>query len=246
MKRFLISLMIASFTIMLSGCQAVASLLPTQTPNPTYTPNPTFTPYPTYTPIPSPTSTPEKKVLFEENDFSSVDSCFDVNSGSGVRRFAEDGQYHIVVQDKNFYGWSICDNDLRNFVLEVDATVIEGPENNNYAYGVILREDTAGNGFYSFLLSGDGYYAFSGIYPPNDYYPLLSWSAIREINQGKKTNHLKVVAIGDQFELYVNDKTVGLVREGTTKSGPFGFIVETFEDPGEVQVAFDNLQITEP
>ena len=81
---------------------------------------------------------------------------------------------------------------------------------------------------------------------PDDFYTLLSWTWIREINLGMKTNHLKVVGIGDQFELYVNDVLVGLVRESTFRSGSFGFIVETFDDDDGVQVAFDNLVITEP
>ena len=244
MKRFLIGLLVTLSLIMNSGCQVVTNLIPTQTPYPTYTPNPTFTPYPTFTPIPSPTSTPEKEILFEENDFSGVDNCFTVASDSDVRRSAEDGQYHIVVQRPNYFGWSVCENDLRNFILEVDATVIEGPDNDSYAYGVVFRQSSENGGFYGFLISGDGYYTFSGIYP-DDYFPLLSWSSIREIKQGKKTNHLKVIAIGEQFELYVNDVLVGLVREGTLQSGPFGFIVETFDDVG-VRVAFDNLIITEP
>jgi len=244
MKRFLISLLVALSLIMNSGCQVVTNLIPTQTPYPTHTPYPTFTPYPTYTPIPSPTSTPEKKVLFEENDFSSVDSCFTVASDSTVRRSAEDGQYHIEVQRPILFGWSICEKDLRNFILEVDTTVIEEPNNSVYAYGVVLRHDSASGGYYAFLISGEGTYTFGAVYP-NNYFSLLSWSAIREINQGKKTNHLKVIATGDQFELYVNDVLVGLVREGTLKSGPFGFIVETFDEAG-VRIAFDNLVVTEP
>ena len=63
--------------------------------------------------------------------------------------------------------------------------------------------------------------------------------------RAKKTNHLKVIAFGDQFELFVNGVLVGLVRDNTFKSGPFGFFVQSFEEKG-VHVAFDNIIVTEP
>jgi hypothetical protein len=244
MKKIQVGLSLIVSLILMSGCQAVANFIPTQTPYPTYTPYPTLTPFPTFTSVPSPTSTPTKMVLFQADDFSSVDSCFPVNSTPGVRRFAQDGQYHIVVNQKNFYGWSRCDRSLHNFILEVDATPIEGPSSKPFAYGVLLRMSTDSGGFYAFLISVDGYYSFSGIYP-KDYFPLLTWTSIREIKQGNRTNHLKVVAMGDQFDLYVNDVLVGRVREGSINSGPFGFVVETLDGTG-AEVAYDNLVITEP
>jgi hypothetical protein len=144
----------------------------------------------------------------------------------------------------NWYGWALCDKDLRNFIMDVDATVIEGPDSNVYAYGLLFRYDNASQGFYSFLISGDGYYSVNAIYP-TDVFSLLAWSSIREIGLGKKTNHLRVRTMGDQIELYVNGAHVGLIREGTLRSGPVGFIVQTFEETG-ARVAFDNLVITEP
>jgi len=185
--------------------------------------------------------------MFEESNFSDIDSCFDVYSDSDIRLFPEDGQYHIIVQTPNYYAWSPCDKDFDNFILEFDATVVDGPDNN--AYGAFFRQSDENGGFYVFQISGDGYYNLSGIFPyndpPDDYYSLLSWSPLREIKQGKKTNHLKVVAIGDQFELYVNDVLVGLTRENTLKSGPFGFFVQAFEEGG-VHVVFDNVMVKEP
>lgn len=244
MKKFRVGLVWILSLALVSGCQIVSNLLPTQTPYPTLTSYPTLTPYPTFTPIPSPTSTPMKKVLFEADDFSSVDSCFPVGTIPGVRNFAQDGQFRIAVDEAVFFGWSICENDLRNFILDVDITPIEGPSNNSFAYGVLFRQDTQTQGFYAFMISADGYYSFSGIYP-DDYFSLLTWAPAREVKQGKQTNHIKVIAVGDEFRLFVNDVLVGLVREGTLNSGPFGFIAETFDDAG-VEVAFDNLVITEP
>lgn len=128
--------------------------------------------------------------------------------------------------------------------MDVDATVIEGPGSNAYAYGILFRYDISSQGFYAFLISGDGYYGLEGSYP-TEVFSLLAWSSIREIGLGKKTNHLRVRAMGDQIELYVNGAHVGLVREGTLRSGPLGFIVQTYDEAG-VHVAFDNFVITEP
>jgi len=246
-QNYLKTILICVISCVVSSCTVISNILPTQTPFPTYTPYPTQTPYPTFTPAPSPTSTPEKKVIYEESDFSGFDSCFQVYSDSDIRLFPESGQYHMMVQTPNYYSWSTCEIELRNFILEVDATIVEGPDNN--AYGVFFRQDSESGGFYTLLISGDGYYSLVGIFPsndpPNDLFPLLSWSSIREIRQGKKLNHLKVVAFGDQIELYVNDVLVGLIREGTFTSGSFGFFVQAFDEKG-VHITFDNLIISEP
>lgn len=246
MKRVMLFAVVV--ILLSSGCQVVANFVPTQTPYPTYTPYPTQTPYPTLTPLPSPTATPEKAVLYAEDDFTSVDNCFPVFTETSSRVLAEDGELHIVVQDLNYYVWSVCDKDFRNFILDVDVTVDNGPSNGDYAFGVILRNNPDPGGFYAFLIAANGNYNFS-YYNLGEFvedYPILFWSTIREIRQGRNTNHLRIVAVGDQFELYVNDVLVGLVRDGFLRSGEVGFIVKTFETPGDVRVIFDNLVITEP
>ena len=203
MKRFLLIPLAVLLMVVSSSCQMATNLLPTQTPYPTYTPNPTYTPIPTFTPYPTltPTLTPiADPILFEESSFNGGDeNCFPDYSSPEVQEFSKDGQFHIVVQEKNYFGWSTCDTELRNFVMEVDATPIEGPSSDNYAYGVFFRRSSVSDGYYAFLISANGYYTFSGVYP-DDYFPLLAWTPIREIAQGTKTNHLKVVAVGDQFE----------------------------------------------
>lgn len=248
MKRTLSFLLIVCNLTLVSGCQVVTNLLPTQTPYPTYTPNPTFTPYPTFTPIPSPTATPEKAVLFMADDFSNVNSCFPVFSDTFARVYADDGELHLFSQELNIYVWSYCDDEYRNFILDVDVTAHDGPINGNYAFGVILRNNESDDEFYAFMIGADGYYNFSYYYLGEfvEDYPILNWTIIREIKQGRTTNHLRIVAMGDQFELYVNDVLVGLVRDGTIRSGSIGFITKTFESPGQVDVSFDNLVITEP
>jgi len=254
MIRILLYLFIGLILIVSSSCQAVISLIPTQTPYPTNTSNPTYTPIPTHTPSPtstlSPSSTP-LPILFEDSEFGSFDSCFPVDSFSGVRRFVDGGQYHILVREANLYGLAICENDIRNFVLEVDATVVDFPQNAVYGYGVIFRASDVENDFYSFMVSGSGGYSLNHMYFGESIvaYPVLSWSNIKEVSRGKTTNHLKIVAVGDQIELNVNNVLVGLVRDVPFRSGPFGFIVMTFGDPSgapDIHVAFDNLIITEP
>ena len=246
MKRLLIGLVVILTTISLSSCEMITNFIPTQTPYPTYTPNPTFTPYPTFTPRPTPTvatSTPEPSVLYQENDFGGFDSCFEETNLSGGKFYAENGLYHVAVERSHWYLYSTCEKSFRDFILDVDATIVSGPDDTGY--GVFFRKDGSG-GFYSFMISADGYYSMQERYPEdNRIFVVLGWAPLKDVEQGRRTNHLRVIAVEDQLELYVNGSFVGLLHQSSLRSGTFGFIVETYDEKDSV-VAFDNLKITEP
>ena len=56
--------------------------------------------------------------------------------------------------------WTECTQvEYSDFILEVDATQVSGPDNNTY--GVIFRYGLDANEFYTFLISGDGFYVFT-------------------------------------------------------------------------------------
>ena len=71
------------------------------------------------------------------------------------------------------------------------------------------------------------------------------WTRISEIKQGTETNRLKVVAVGNRIELYVNDELVGHVRDNELTNGRLGLAAGSFSQ-GNVHIVFDNVRVTEP
>ena len=181
-------------------------------------------------------------ILFEDTEF--VDSC-NAESTSEVKRFAENGQFMMQIANPSYVGWTECTSvEYADFVMEVDAAQVSGPDNN--AYGVILRYGLESDEFYAFVISGDGYYAFT-VDGANHEDPefLAEWAESSAIKTGAQTNRLKVVAVGSSMKYYVNDQLLGEVQDSRFGTGTVGFFAGTV-DEGNVQIAFDNLRISEP
>jgi hypothetical protein len=213
------------------ACSAVSTFLATPTPVPTSTPIPTPTPEPS-------------AALLEETEFERS-SCFEDGGTEDVERFVEGGQFHMKINTPNIIAWTVCDNiPFSDFVLEVDATHVEGPDAN--AYGIIFRYDQGTDEFYNFSIGADGYYVLSldGLNYTEPVF-IVDWDTSPEINLGKTTNHLKVVVVGDTIEYYVNDQLIGEAQDATLASGDVGFFASSFDDGG-VHVSFDNLKVSQP
>lgn len=181
-------------------------------------------------------------VLFEEKEFA--DAC-NSESTSDVERFAQNGQFVMHVVTSSYIGWTECTSDeYTDFVVEADATKLSGPDNN--AYGIILRYGLQSDEFYAFLISADGYHAFTvdGVKHTDPEF-LTEWTESSAINKGGKTNHLKVVAVGSSMKYYVNDQLLGEVQDARFGKGTVGFFAGTV-DEGDLQIAFDNLRVSEP
>jgi hypothetical protein len=215
------------------ACSAVSSLVATPTPVPTNTPIPSATPLPS--PIPNP-------VLFEDSEFAN--SC-SLESTAEVERTTENGQFNIRIVPANFVAWSECTRvEYSDFILEVDATQVGGPDNN--IYGVLFRYGLDNNEFYVFAISGDGYYAFAvdGSERSEPEF-IVPWAQTPAINLGMQTNHLKVVAVGSSISYYVNDQLLGEIQDSRLSKGVVGFFAGSL-DVGDVKIAYDNLRITQP
>jgi hypothetical protein len=169
-----------------------------------------------------------------------LESDMDANA-----RFAE-GQLQLEITSDNLIAWAeLRDREFGNFVLEVDATQLGGPDDNSY--GIIFRVKNP-SAYYSFDISGDGYYAVRR----RDEADGGSWTRITEdwlessaIHQGASTNKIKIVAQGSHFAFYVNDQQIAEADDDTYRSGAIGLNAGSFHEPG-VRVGFDNLIITRP
>jgi hypothetical protein len=216
----------------------------TFTPYPTLTPQPTYTPWPTFTATPEATATPERELLFEET-FSAETTCFETGAMAAGDVSLKDESLQLNVTRLMEPVWTFCEEEyFSDFVLEVEAARVDGTNNNGY--GLLFRgeQDIA----YAFLVSSDQYYCLTYINLANleeDYGLLGCWLPLAEINGGSHANNLRVVAIDNRLELYVNDILVGSLLEGTQLSGKIGFVASAYEGNG-TQITFDNVRVTEP
>ena len=215
------------------ACSAVSNFSATPTPIPTNTPLPS--------PTPTPTSTPDL-VLFQDSEFTN--SC-SKETTTDVERFVENGQFNLRVLTPLFIAWVECTKvEYTDFVLEVDATQVSGPDDNTY--GVIFRYGLEASEFYTFSISGDGFYVLA-IDGPERETPemIVDWTESSAINQGQQTNHLKVIAVGENIKYYVNDQLLGEAQDSRLGAGTVGFFAGALEEGG-VQISFDNLKISKP
>jgi hypothetical protein len=121
---------------------------------------------------------------------------------------------------------------------------VAGPDKN--IYGILFRYDLDGDDFYVFEIRGDGFYSLA-VDGAKHTEPevIVDWTESSAINKGQQTNHLKVIAVGDSMEYYVNDQLLGTAQDSRLTAGTIGFFAGSI-DEGGVQIAFDNLKITNP
>ena len=157
----------------------------------------------------------------------------------------ENGQFNMRVLTPLFVAWTKCTEvEYSDFVMEVDATQVSGPDNNSY--GVIFRYGLDAKEFYTFLISGDGFYVFTVDGAERDEPEfLVDWTESSAINKGAQTNRIKVAAVGGNMKYYVNDQFLGEVQDTRFSTGIVGFFAGSL-DEGGVQVSFDNLIISQP
>jgi len=150
------------------------------------------------------------------------------------------GQLLITVKQPDALAWSVAaGKTFDNFTLDVDATPVAGPEDNDY--GVIVRHVDDYN-FYRFEISSDGYYNVQKRHKSKWEKLMPDWGKSDAIRKGLATNHLRVVCAGRTMTFYVNQVEVVRVTDDAFARGGVGVFAGTLAAPG-VQVVFDNLQV---
>lgn len=247
----------AALALVTLSCQLI---WPTATPAPTLpppageptqpapTPSPTTPPQPTYakpTPALPPTAPPPSDILFED-DFNSPNSGWEVGDYDDGSVGYGDGYYFVISRQQGKAMWGLGYQDFTDLVIEVDATQVSGPANNNNGYGVKCRVQPVGTGGdgYAFLISGDGYYSIH-VVSGGHYESLVDWTPTDAVRQGNATNHLRAICDGSHLALFVNGQLVGETEDTTYTSGDISLIAVTLE-PEATEVRFDNLVVTAP
>lgn len=178
-------------------------------------------------------------VIYEE-DFSNPESGWEVYTDEYVEKGYEDRAYKIYVIEKNLTTWATIDQKFSDFIMEVKATPMSGPDENSY--GIVFRYQNEDN-FYSYEISSDGQFAVMKT-ADGKRKPLVSWSKTGYVNQGKNSNILEVVCEGQSMDFYVNGEYLTGVNDNTFKKGAIGLTAGTFTRKG-VRVDFDNLRVSE-
>ena len=175
-------------------------------------------------------------------DFSTANNGWKTASEDAIKIGLQDGALHFTIDDLDTIAWSTPkDKHFGDFVLDVDATQVAGPNDNTY--GVIFRYQDDRN-FYRLDISGDGYFA---VFKRKN----GTWSKVQDyvetaaVKQGNATNHLQVLAKGDQFTFNVNGQTVKTFSDSDFPQGSVGVTAGTLFDNAGVHIAFDNLKVSE-
>jgi hypothetical protein len=154
-------------------------------------------------------------------------------------------QLVIDLTDNNIMQFStLPDIIFDNFILEVDARLLEGDLGSSY--GVLFRmQDTTR--FYRFEITGDGLYMVERRDGEQGWTRFVDrWTESTAIKQGLgSVNRLRVEALGQTISLYVNDEPLYQFTDTAYSSGTIALDAGTFVQP-KAQVAFDNLVVRRP
>lgn len=181
------------------------------------------------------------------------------------------GVMQIRVGEANNMVWAPAALRFADFDLTVQATAVDGPEDDDNGFGVIFRLSDDRRSFYTFMVSSDGYYSVERRVDGQARY-LSNWVDSPVVNQGlNAVNTLRVVARGDTFTFYINGRQVqlcvpdnpagestyrlgtcigGQMRDTLTDtaltSGRVGVVALTQRDKPGVVVNFDHVVIYQP
>jgi hypothetical protein len=181
-------------------------------------------------------------VLFQD-DFSDTSSGWDqVDDGEVITDYVDDA-YQIVVNIDNTDVWANPGLSFTDTVVEVEATKLDGPDDNDL--GVICRYQGPSN-FYLFMISSDGFYTIAKWVGGE--HMLISSDNMEysdAINQGYATNKIRADCIGSRLVLWVNDQVLMEATDTDFTTGDVGLIAGTFDIPG-TDIMFDNFVVREP
>jgi len=120
------------------------------------------------------------------------------------------GALRIRINTQQDGAYSAAFPYFEDFDLRVAARLVDGAPQDGYGvYGVVFRQRDRDN-YYSFLLSGDGFYRVTRTID-RDEQILSNWNASPLINTGLGApNDLRVIGAGDRFQFFINGQRVEL------------------------------------
>ncbi|HKZ44414.1 MAG TPA: hypothetical protein VJZ78_05195 [Anaerolineales bacterium] len=183
-------------------------------------------------------------ILFSD-DFSDSNSGWDSYVADTKVTDYSNGSYRMFTSETQYDVWA---NPYQNFTepvrIEVDATKINGPDDNDF--GIICDYQDDNQNFHVGLISSDGYAVIakmenlSWVYLSSD-----TMQAVDSIKQGAATNHIRFDCNQGNLTLYVNGTQIASAFDDTFIGGDVGLQVGTF-DTGGTDILFDNFVVVKP
>jgi uncharacterized protein YhbP (UPF0306 family) len=182
---------------------------------------------------------PLQMKLIYLDDFSDDKSGWKISSDDYQTHLYQQGKFHITLNKKKSTVWNKAGKQFSDFVLEVEASLEEG-QDEDVAYGVLLRYQDKNN-YYRFKLSGNGKYGFDK--KENDkWFTLINWTKSSAVTPGKSTNMIKAVCNKNMFIFYVNGVELGNFKDSSFDLGDIALCVSAY-NKGYVHASFDNLKV---
>jgi hypothetical protein len=125
-------------------------------------------------------------------------------------------------------------------VLDLDVALVEGDELN--AFGVLFRYQGKGDR-HELAINGKGSYTF-GKKVDDEWASIVDWTSSAAIKGIGQVNHVRLIAYGNTFILYVNDQFVDEFTDDALPSGDIAPVVTVYDDP-PARATFDNIVIRE-
>ena len=196
-------------------------------------------------------ATKEPDNVLYKDDFSDPSSGWlQLTDADGITDY-DSGSYRIRVdtigEAKNGMDiWSHPGVNLEGDIrIEVDATKIGGPDENDM--GVLCRYSKKNDAynFYYFVITSDGFVGIAKMKDSNS--TLISSDKLQSSDaiQPTSTNHIRADCIGSSLTLYVNGTQVATATDSEYTGGDIGLLAGTFNSPG-TDIHFDNFIVTKP
>lgn len=182
------------------------------------------------------------KILFQDDFSRKGNDWLQLRDGDGITDFDQDG-YRIKVDKVEWIFWSNPGVSLTNLKLDIDATKIGGPEENEF--GVICRYVDEDN-FYFFTITSDGYYSVNKIVAGEyEFIGMDEFGTSEAIKAGNALNHLTAECNGNTLRFWVNGTLLHETQDDTFAVGDVGVIAGTADNAG-TDILFDNMIVVEP
>lgn len=181
-------------------------------------------------------------VLFED-DFSDPGSGWQVRDTDSGSVGYGGGSYIVISREESVTISGRANRSYDNLVIEVDATQVSAPANDNNDYGVVCRRQANGDAYY-LLISGDGKYSIQKNLG-DEFVRLVDWTSSDAIRRGNATNRIRAVCDSSDLMLFANGELLAEVSDSAFFEGDIGLTAMTYEDE-PTEIHFDNLVVSAP
>jgi serine/threonine protein kinase len=173
-----------------------------------------------------------------QDNSQNVDWMTGTNQNNATCQFTGGAYQSSQPVNGDFHACFALNSDYRNFVYEVQMTIVSG-----YAGGIIFRGNQAKSTFYYFRVGQDGSYDLRAYVDPliSDSHLLVSGTSPAIQTGYDHPNIIAVVANGSSLTFYANHQLITTVNDSTFSQGQIGVV--SFNQGGLATVVYNNVNV---